>query len=63
MNAFEAVCDVLGYPRGSALELLDGTLKLRHGTTLFTMRFPPWSFPRVGNGGGKRLFYSSWSSY
>ena len=46
----KAVCDVLGYPRGSALELLDGTLKLRHCTTLFTMRFPPWSLPRVGNG-------------
>ena len=36
------------------MELLDGTLKLRHCTTLFTMRFPPWSLPRVGNGGGKR---------
>ena len=45
---------VLEYPRGSASELLDNTLKLRHCTTLFTMRFPPWSLPRVGNGGGKR---------
>ena len=36
------------------MELLDGTLKLRHCTTLFTMRFPPWSLPRVGNRGGKR---------
>ena len=51
----EAVCGVLGYPEGSALELLDGTLKLRH-CTLFTMRLPPWSLPRVGNGSGKRLF-------
>ena len=38
------------------MELLDGTLKLRHCTTLFTMRFSPWSLPRVGNGGGKRQF-------
>ena len=36
------------------MELLDGTLKLRHCTTIFTMRFPPWSLPRVGNGSGKR---------
>ena len=55
-QCLEAVCDVLGYPRGSALELLDGTLKLRHCTTLFTMRFPPWSLPRGGNGGGERQF-------
>ena len=45
---------VLVYPKGSALELLDGTPKLRHCTTFFTMRFPPWSLPKVGNGGGKR---------
>ena len=45
-----------GYPGGSALELLDGTLKLRHCTDLFTMRFHPWSLPRVGNGCGKRQF-------
>ena len=37
----KAVCGVLGYPKGSASELLDGTLKLRHCTDLFTMRFPP----------------------
>ena len=42
-QCLKAVCGVLGYPEGSALELLDGTLKLRHCTTLFTMRFPPWS--------------------
>ena len=45
-------CGVLGYPKGSALELVDGTLKLRHCTEVFTMRFPPWSLPRVGNGDG-----------
>ena len=47
---------VLGYPKGSALELLDGTLKLRHCTEVFTMRFPPWSVPRVDYGSGKRYF-------
>ena len=50
----KAVCGVLGYPKGSALELLEGTLKLRHCTEVFTMRFPPWSFLRVGYGSGKR---------
>ena len=42
------------YPKGSASDLLDGTLKLRYCTTIFTTRFLPWSLPRVGNGGGKR---------
>ena len=36
------------------MELLDGTLKLRHCTDLFTMRLPPWSLPRVGYRGDKR---------
>ena len=31
----------LGYPKGSALELLDGTLKLRHCTTFFYHAFSP----------------------
>ena len=57
-QCLKAVCGVLGYPKGSALELLDGTLKLRHCTEVFTMRFPPWSLPRIGNGGGKRQFVS-----
>ena len=39
-QCLKAVCGVLGYPKGSALELLDGTLTLRHCTTLFTMHFP-----------------------
>ena len=39
-QCLEAVCKVLRYPKGSASELLDGTLKLRHCTTIFTMRFP-----------------------
>ena len=42
------------YPKGSPSELLDGTLKLRDCTTIFTMRFHPWSSPRVGPGGGER---------
>ena len=40
----EAVSGVLGYPKGSALELPDGTLKLRHCTPLFSVRFPPMVF-------------------
>ena len=55
-QCLKAVCGVLGYPQGSAAELLDGTLKLRYCTTLFTMRFPPWSLPRVGTGDGNRQF-------
>ena len=42
-----AVCGVLGYPKGSALELLDGTLKLRHCTEVFTMRFPLGFLPEI----------------
>ena len=40
-QCLQAVCGVLGYPKGSALVLLDGTLKLRHCTEVFTMRFLP----------------------
>ena len=53
-QCLKAVCGVLGYPKGSASELLDGTLKLRHCTDVFTMRFPPWSLPRVGTMGCKK---------
>ena len=53
-QCLKALRGVLGYPKGSALELLDGTLKLRHFTDLFTNRCPPWSLPRVGSGIGKR---------
>ena len=55
----KAVCGVLGYPKGSAAELLDGILKLRYCTAIFTMRFPPGSLPRVGNGDSKRKGVSS----
>ena len=58
-QCLKAVCEVLGYPRGSALELLDATLKLRHCTHIFSpWRFSPWSLPRTGHGGGKRQFFS-----
>ena len=55
-QCLKAVCEVLGYPKGSALELLDGTLKLRYCTALFTKRFPPWSLPQVCSGIGDRSF-------
>ena len=48
-QCLKAVGGVLG-----ALELLDGTPKLRHCTALFTMRFQTWSLPCIGSGGGKR---------
>ena len=37
-QCLKALCGGSGYPKGSALELLDGTLKLRHCTDLFTNR-------------------------
>ena len=43
-QCLKAVCEVLGYPKGSAWELLDGTQKLRHCTTLLTRRFSPLAF-------------------
>ena len=58
-QCLKALCGVLGYPKGSALELLDGTLKLRHCTDLITKRFLPWPLPRVGSGVGKRHFVTT----
>ena len=58
-QCLKAVCGLLGYPQGSALELLDGTLKLRQCTDLFTNSLPPWSLPRVGSGVGKRHFVAT----
>ena len=46
-QCLKAVCGLLGYPEGSASELLDGTLKLRHCTEVFSMRFHPWSLPEI----------------
>ena len=56
ISAFKAICGVLGYPNGSAAELLHGTLSLRHCTFIFTLHFLPWSLPTVGNGSGKRWY-------
>ena len=47
-QCLKAVCGLLGYTKGSASELLDGTLKLRHCTEVFTMRFHPLSLPEIG---------------
>ena len=55
-QCLKALCGVLGYPKGSALELLDGTLKLRYCTDLFTKRFLPWSLPKVDSRVGGRNF-------
>ena len=44
---------------GSAAELLDGSLKLRFFTTVFTKQFPPWVLPRLGKGVGKRRAVTS----
>ena len=49
-RCLSAVCGLLGYPKGSAAELLDGVLKLRCCATPFSKRFPSWSLPPVGNG-------------
>ena len=51
---FSAVCGVLGYPEGSAAELLDGSLKLRYCTTVFTKQCLRWVLPRLGRGVGYR---------
>ena len=49
-----AVCGVLGFP-----ELLDGSLKLRFCTAVFTNRFHPRVLPRLGKGIGKRRAVTS----
>ena len=41
LQCLKAVCGVLGYPKGSALELLDGTLKLRHCTDVYPLGLYP----------------------
>ena len=57
-QCLKAVCGVWGYPQGSALELLDGTPKLRHCTTPFSMRFPLGLYLRMG----MKVAYYYWSS-
>ena len=49
-SCLSAVCGILGYPKGSAAELLDGALKLRCCFTPFSNRFPTWALPPVGCG-------------
>ncbi len=49
-RCLSAVCGILGYPKGSAAELLDGVLKLRCCSTPFSHRFPTWFLPSVGDG-------------
>ena len=49
-RCLSAVCGVLGYPKGSAAELLDGSLKLRCCGAPFSNRFPTWSLHPIGNG-------------
>ena len=49
-QCLSAVCGVVRYPKGSASELLDGTLRFRY---FYHSCFPPWSLPRSGNGGAK----------
>ena len=39
-RCLNTVCGVLGYPKDLASELLDGTLKLRYCTSIFTACFP-----------------------
>ena len=39
-----AVCWVWGFLEGAAADLLDGTLKLRYCTTVFTRTVPPLGF-------------------
>ena len=55
-RCLSAVCGILGYPKGSAAELLDGVLKLRCCTTPFSNRFPTWFLPPVGNGRVRSFF-------
>ena len=42
------------YPKGPASELLDGTLKLRHCTSIFSTFLLSWSLLGVGHGSEKR---------
>ena len=49
INALRLSVCGCGLPSGFSF----GALQLRHCTTLCSMRFPPWSLPMDGNGGGK----------
>ena len=47
-----SLCELFGYPRGAAAELLDGSRKLRHCTSTFSTELPPWSVSGVYGRGG-----------
>ena len=43
-QCLSAVCGVVGYPEGTAAELLHGSLKLRYCTAIFYQAIPPWVY-------------------
>ena len=47
-QCLKALCGGFGLSQRFSFGALNGTLKLRHCTDLFTKRFLPWSLPRVG---------------
>ena len=44
IKCLRAVCGAQGYPKGSAAELLDGSLKLRFCTAVFVIKQFPFGF-------------------
>ena len=63
INALRRYVGFWGILKVQLWSFLMALLKLRHCTEVFTMRFPPWSLPRVGYGSGKRqsvLLVISW---
>ena len=56
-QCLEAVCGVLGYPKGSAFWSIWMAHRSSDTAPLFQpCVFPPWHLPRAGNGCGKRQF-------
>ena len=54
-QCLQAVCGVLGYPKGAPADLLYGTLQLRYCTAVFFLSGSPWwSLPGHGGEVGKR---------
>ena len=49
-QCLKAICGVLGYRKGAASELLDGTLKLQYCSALSTARFPRGRYPGLEMG-------------
>ena len=52
-QCLRAVCGVLGYPKGSAAELLDESLNLQFCTTVFYQAISPKVLPRLAKGIGE----------